>query len=183
MRTWLPAILLLSYFVLGALLIADMVRPERKTATEYSILDLPNEQLETMMRDGSISQLASKPNSKLLIRVRSGGPTRIPGPLPTSGEIFLINPRGIMVGAGVDPPAVVPTLESTLESQVSPTREDPIALSTSETGSSRLIARGNVYALAQEKSGGENYPCPERISQPTHISPRSMIMWLNQAAQ
>ncbi|MDF1659735.1 MAG: filamentous hemagglutinin N-terminal domain-containing protein [Verrucomicrobiales bacterium] len=67
--------------------------------SNLSIINISNEMMEAMIADGTYSNFVEAPNSNIIFRVNSGGPTRVSGKLASQGTLHIINPAGIVMGA------------------------------------------------------------------------------------
>ena len=174
MKRFLPLIGLCAFVIFGAVLLFQMmtvqepafvafksgkgeIERERSSgklvihqSTRNAIIDVKDSDIADALYRGGIEIVCDHPDSKTLVRVSTGNPSRIIGKykgIQSNGKVFIVNSSGIIVGANaiIDFENILDPV-STLE-KIEPGRN------TIEMNSAELKAHGNVYALAIKKAG------------------------------
>ena len=136
MKRSLPWIALLLYCLSGGVLLFQMTfeKPHSVVVqkSNFAIINISDPEMADALASGEIEIKTNNPNDKVLLRVTSGHPTHIRGKIKSTGQLYVINPAGVIVGE----PGVMQKSDSrsTLEAEV--------------------IPHGNVYALALQEEGG-----------------------------
>lgn len=140
--TWL---VLASYCAFGAVLIFQMATEKPvhviQQDSRNAIINVSDSELASAMANGEVKIETRYPYSRTLIRDTSGNPTRLHGKLNSGGNIFVINPAGIIIGSDGERTT---TFGGTC---VHSTRESDTILR------GKSIEAGNVYALATKEGG------------------------------
>ncbi len=174
MNRFLPLIGLCAFIIFGAILLFQMLaipeasfvefksgegemRMDRNSgkliirqSTRNAIIDVNDSDIADALYRGGIEIVCEHPDSRTLVRISTGKPSRIFGEkrgIKSNGEVFIVNPSGIIVGADG-----VIDVENTLDT-VSTLDGIKPGNYTTEANSAELKAHGNVYALAIRKAG------------------------------
>ena len=162
MKKSIPAILVISYAAFGVVLLIQMAMPPKPyvihQSSQYAIININDDELADAFLNKGIRIEGRSPNSKTLVRVNTGNPSRIYKKLESNGSVYVINPNGVIVGENAEVELVEQESFSTFERQVPRSQGQMQDLQSAAgikaNGSSyELISHGNVYVLGIKKGG------------------------------
>ncbi len=145
MKRRLPWLALASFCVFGAVLLFQMATEKPvhviQQSSLFAVINVSDSELASAIANGEVRIETKHPDARTLIKDTSGNPTHLHGKMSSSGNIFVINPAGIIVGSGEESATSFggTVIHSTLERH------------TVLKGKS--LAEGNVYALAIRERG------------------------------
>lgn len=144
MKRSIPWLALASFCIFGAALIFQLAMEKPvfviHQRSNHAIINVSDPEMSDALANGEIEIKTDYPNAKTLIKVTSGEPTRLHGKLKPNGQLYIINPAGVIVGSD---------FSSTGNHAIFPGQ-----IETSSTLETKLIPHGNVYALAIREAGG-----------------------------